>query len=168
MGEAPHCILRRRWESFKWIFFTNRSDLHCICCKRKNLPIIFSLQGKDLDRCIFVRMGGFPNCFFFLRREYSSCMFFRTEDPRIVFTLEGEHLLFAFSLGREHHSITSSAGGKMLTAASLHCICSRKEDAPQWIFCRMKETPPSYLLQEGRCPSLHFLLDGRGSSMHFV
>ena len=27
----------------------------------ENLPIRFSLKGKDLDRCIFVRGGGFPN-----------------------------------------------------------------------------------------------------------
>ena len=81
------------------------------------------------------------------------------EDPPIVFSLAEEHLAVEFSSGRENHSIAFSVGGKMLTAASLHCICSRKEDAP---FCRMREISPLYLLQEGRCPLLHVLLDGRG------
>ena len=142
MGEAPHCIVRRRWESPKGILFTNRNALHCICWNRKNLPIIFSLRGKDLDHCMFVRRRGFPNWLFFLRREYSSCIFPRREDPPIEFSLAGEHLPTAFSLGRENHSIALSVGGKMLTAASLDCICSRKEDAPHCNFCRMREISP--------------------------
>ena len=98
--------------------------INAFCVGGENLPTIFSLQGKDLDRRIFVRSGGFPNWFFFRMRKYSS----RREDPPIVFSLtRGElpiifslavkNLAIAFSLGRENHSIVFSVGGNVLATA---------------------------------------------------
>ena len=68
-------------------------------------------------------------CFLHFPQEKTSshCIFF--EERRIArVLLAGENLSLAL-LGRKNHSIVFSVGGKMLTAVSLHCICSRREDA---------------------------------------
>ena len=110
-----------------------------------DFPTDYSLGGAS---CIFLRRRHPPIVFSLKRGELPS-----------VFLLAGENLSLAL-LGRKDHSIVFSVGGKMLTAASLHCICSRREDAHLRIVFRMREISPLHSLQDKRCFLLKFLCMG--------
>ena len=102
IGEALHCIfLQVKISQLNLLHKQWCSPLHLL--KEEESPITFSLQGNDLDSCIYPGMGRFPNCFLMRRIEYY-CILFQErrsfqyivfEERRIspLYFLQGETIL---------------------------------------------------------------------------